>query len=223
MKLRRHKIRFLPTLLLGGLLAPVSAPIAAGPVLIPIVTRVHGQADSLWETEIRVTNGTDAVKQFRVVDWIGTENWKPAVYLVAPHSTTAIGGYDVIGAVGPLPSGAVGLAICEADEGLIVQSALLSGVWSGGGGVSYSCPPWDGGGRYQACYGWPGAGPILEGLGFSRPGQEVQVPWLHTEASRRTNLVLVNPDDVAASAVVSIRSQDGATVATETIWLAPRS
>jgi hypothetical protein len=202
MKMQRHKTLIVPAVLASGLLVAVAAPISAGQVLLPIVTRVHGQTDSLWETEIRVTNGTDAVKAFRVVDWIGTEGWKPEVCSVAPHSTTAIGGYDAIGAVGPLPSGTVGLAICEADEGLMVQSALLSGIWSGGGGVSYSCPPYDGGGQYQACDGWPGAGPILEGLVFSDPGSTVQVPWLHTESSRRTNLVLVNPDDVAANAVV---------------------
>lgn len=223
MNTQRHKAQNLATLVLSGVLFAVAAPLAGSPVLVLVVTRVHGQADALWETEIRITNGTDTAKQFRVVDWIGTEGWKASAYVVAPNATTAIGGYDAFGAFVPLATGAAGLAICEADEGLIVQNALLSGIWSGGGGVSYSCPPYDGGSRYAACLGWVGAGPILEGLGFSGPGKEVHVPWLHTEPSRRTNLVLINPDDVGANAVVSIRSQDGATVVTETIWLAPRS
>lgn len=44
---------------------------------------------------------------------------------------------------------------------------------------------------------------------FTNPGQEVELPWLHTAFDRRTNLVLINPDDAGAVVTVSIVSQDG--------------
>jgi hypothetical protein len=195
-------------------------PLAASTVLVPIVAYAHGQSDASWITEVRIANRTDLPKQFRVVDWIGTPGWRAMTYTVAPHSTTSIGGAAVFGAFVPP---VVGLAICEADADLLVQSAVLSGIWTGGGGVSYSCPSYDGGGLPLSCPGLSGAGPIIDGLVFSSPGQDVYVPWLHTEEFRRTNLVLINPDGVVAHVRVAIQSQDGLTTMTETFVLAPRS
>lgn len=197
-----------------------ACPLAASTILVPIVAYAHGQNDASWITEVRIANRTDSPKQFRVVDWIGTPGWKATTYAVAPHSTTSIGGAALFGAFVPPVAG---LAICEADSGLLVQSAVLSGTWTGGGGVSYFCPSYDGGGLPLACPGLSGAGPIIDGLLFSSPGQDVYVPWLHTEETRRTNLVLINPDGEAAHVRVAIQSQDGLTTLTETFVLAPRS
>ena len=210
---------------LGSLMLAWVCPLIAGTVLIPIVAGVRGrpdvsQNDASWLTEVRITNRTDSPKQFSIRDWIGTPGWKAATYVVAPHSTTSLGGSNVFGSF--VSTGAVGLAICTADAELLVQSAVLSGTWILGG-VQDTCPSYDGGGGSVPCWGWSGAGPIVDGLVFSSPGQETYVPWLHTEQARRTNLVLINPDDVPAHVTVSVTSQDGSTTATESYGLSPRS
>ena len=208
------------TLLAGSMLVAVARPLTANPVLIPVVAYVHGENEASWITEVRITNRTDSSKEFRIVDWIGTPGWKASTYAVAPYSTTSLGGSEVFGSFVP---GTVGLAICEADTDLLVQSAVLSGIWTGGGGVSYSCPSYDGGGLPTSCPGLSGAGPIIDGLVFSSPGQDVYIPWLHTEETRRTNLVLINPDDAPAHVTVSVTSQNGLTTAAENYVFPPRS
>jgi hypothetical protein len=201
----------------------LTSSLYAGPVLVPIVAYARGQNAASWMTEVRITNRGDVSKQFRVLDWIGTPGWKATAYEVAPRSTMSLGGADVFGSFAA--PGAVGLAICDADTDLLVQSAILSGVWIGTGGVSYSCPPYDGGGRTTpiACPGASGAGPIIEGLVFSSPNQETYIPWLHTESTRRTNLVIVNPESVTTNVTVTVTSQDGLQTATRSFPLQPRS
>ena len=197
-----------------------ACPLSASTVLVPIVAYAHGQNDASWITEVRITNRTDLPKQFSVVDWIGTPGWKASTHAVAPHSTTSLGGAAVFGSFVP-PT--VGLAICEADTDLLVQSAVLSGIWTGGGGVSFSCPSYDGGGLPLSCPGLSGAGPIIDGLVFSSPGQDVNITWLHTATDRRTNFVLINPDDVAAHVTVSVLSQDGSVTEAASYVLPARS
>jgi hypothetical protein len=200
---------------LGILMLAGAWSVMAGPVLIPIVAYVRGRTDlslddASWITEVRITNRTDVPKQFRVVNWIGTPGWKAAAYTVAPHSTTSLGGSDVFGAFVTVP-GVAGLAICESDADLLVQSAVLTGIWRPGG-LPEPCPSYDGGGAH--CPGTSGAGPVIDGLAFSAAGQDVYVPWLHTEQFRRTNLVLINPDEAPAHVTVSVTSQDGLTTVT---------
>ena len=202
---------------LGLLLLISSHSLVAGTVLVPIVSAVQGQNDASWETEVRITNRTDVPRQFSVVDWIGTPGWKAATYTVAPHATTSLGGANVSGAY-VLP--AVGLAICDADPELIVQSAILSGIWRGGS-LPEPCPSYDGGEAH--CSGLSGAGPLIDGLVFSAPGQASYVPWLHTARDRRTNLVLINPDDAPAHVTVLVSLQDGSTLGPASYVLSPRS
>ncbi len=196
--------------------------LAADAVLVPIVAGVHGQKDASWETEVRITNRTDAPKRFNIVDWIGTPGWKATAYVVAPHSTTSLGGAQVFGAFVRSP-GVAGLAICEADTGLVVRSAVLAGIWTGGGGAQDGCSSFDGGGVESPCFGLPGAGPIIEGLVFTSTGQDVEIPWLHSAFDRRTNLVLINPDDSGAVITVSIVSQDGSSTQSMSYEVAGRS
>jgi hypothetical protein len=200
------------------LLAPPA--LAANVVLVPVVAAVRGQNGVLWETEVRVTNRTDQVLHFSVVDWIGTPGFVPATYFVEPHATMSLGGADVFSASTPA-QGAAGLAFFETDDLLLVQAAVLSGAWAPVDGYDF-CPTYDGGGG-EPCRGRSGAGPIIEGLAFSEPGQAIFLPWLHSEQARRTNLVLINPSEFAARVTVSVRSQDGLTTATDTYTLAPRS
>lgn len=194
--------------------------VAAGVVLVPVVAAVHGQNDVLWETEVRVTNRTDEHRSFSIIDWIGTPGFRPMTYSVPPHSTMSLGGADVFDEVLPA-SGAAGIAVFETDSSLLVQSAVLSGSWAPAEADDF-CPGYNGGGA-DPCRGFAGAGPLIENLAFSGPGQAVFLPWLHSEQSRRTNLVLVNPSDVAAHVTVSVLSQDGLTTTTDTYTLAPRS
>jgi hypothetical protein len=202
----------LSAFLLGGV------PLSAETVLVPIVARVYGQRDASWTTEVRITNRTELPKIFKTLDWVGTSGFKPASYTIPSHSTTSIGGSNMFGAQVP-EAGAVGLAICDAETGILVQSAVLSGIATGG--VSEQCPSYDGGGG--KCPGLSGAGPILDGLTFSSAGHETYIPWLHTEEFRRTNLVLINPDDTVAHVTVSIKSQDGFTTIETDYVFDPRS
>ena len=208
-----------PAALAGLLLA--SRGLSATPVLVPVALRVHGQNEALWSVEARITNRTDAARTFRVADFIGTPGWKPATFTVPPRATISLGGADIFN--GPYTSSAVfGLAVLDADPELLVQSAVLTGIWRPGG-VSYVCPSFDGGTYPAGCQGIVGAGPLVDGLAFSPAGKALFIPWLHTDEGRRTNLVLVNPDEVAAHVSVVVVSQDGLTTRTEDYVFEPRS
>lgn len=66
-----------------------AAPLAASTqVLLPtIVVGAFGANDSVWGTEVRAINRSDAPKQLAVVDWIGTPGFKPSSYTVEAHGT----------------------------------------------------------------------------------------------------------------------------------------
>lgn len=204
------------------LLAPSAR--AADRILVPIVAAVHGQNEVLWETEIRFFNRTDSPRQVLIVDWIGSPAWPandlPSQLWVPARSILSVGGGDLFFTRMPA-SGAAGLAVIDADDGLLVQTAVLSGSW-GPDADSQFCPSFNGGGEI-ACRGRSGAGPIIENLAFASPGEPVFLPWLHTDESRRTNLVLINPDAVPAHVTVSVQSQDGLTTKSEDQILPPHS
>lgn len=204
-----------------GALILATCRLSAASVLVPVVARVHGQADALWAVELRVMNRSDVARTFRIEDWIGTDGWKRATYTVPAHTTLSLGGRDIFNAQLP-PSGAAGLAIVDADPDLFVQSTVLSGIWNPGG-VSYYCSSFDGGSYPSDCGGIVGAGPLIDNLVFSPAGKALFIPWLHTDEARRTNLVIVNPDDAPAHVSVTIESQDGLTKHTEEYLFPPRS
>lgn len=216
MYITRSRISSLPLLLIGVLVFGTPSALVAETVLLPIVAGVEGANGALWQSEVRITNRSDVPKQFSVVDWIGTSLWKASAYTVPPHSTTSVGGADISGR---LYGSAYGLAICDADADLLVQAAILVGA--AGPGVGEGCPSFDGGGF--VCQGQSGAGPIVDGLSFASPAQEVFVPWLHTASDRRTNLVLINPDDIPAHVTVAVTSQDGTAAVTADYVLPSRS
>jgi len=198
----------------------VAGSVVGSQVLVPVVARAHGRNDALWASELRISNRGTVSRRFVVVDWIGTAGWRPQTMDVPAQATVSRGGADLFNASLPA-TGAVGLAICEVEPDLLVQAAVLSGVWSPGG-VSYSCPPFDGGGPGD-CGGSVGAGPIVEDLTFAAPRETITVPWLHTDFFRRTNLVLVNAEAVPTRVVVTITAQDGVTSSSAALTLPPRS
>ncbi len=200
---------------------------ASTQVFLPtIVVGAHGANDSVWGTEVRVFNRSDTTKQFAVVDWIGTPGWKPSTYTIEGHSTLSIGGYYIYGGAYDPATPPVGLAVCDADDGLIVQTAVL-------GGPTYAslnplgnpyCQSYDGGGPGFFIPCSPFAGPIVEGINalFSA-GDELFVPWLHTVSNRRTNLVLFNVDNSVSHVTVTVTSGDGRTAESKSYEIPARS
>jgi len=181
-------------------------------ILLPtIVVGAHGAFDSVWGTEVRAINRSEASKELRVVDWIGTPGWKPSSYTVASRSILSIGGLEIYGGSYSPDAAPVGLAVCEIDEDLIVQTAVL-------GGPTYaslrpfgdpSCARFNGGGAASLAPCSPFAGPIVEGVSSLFPANQMFfVPWLHTISDRRTNLVLFNGDANVSHVTVTITSAD---------------
>jgi hypothetical protein len=117
----------------------------------------------------------------------------------------SVGGFEFAGVPSGDGASLVGVAVCTADDGLLVQTAILTGLYSIS--IVQPCPSYNGGG--EQCLGPVGAGPLVEGLAFSASGDSTFVPWLHTDDTRRTNLMIVNPDSVATHVTVRITTQDG--------------
>jgi hypothetical protein len=196
--------------------ASYAPSLGAEPALVPIVAGAHGVHNALWSSEVRLTNRADAPRQLTVVDWIGDGDWHAATYVVPAHSTRSIGGFDFAGfPMNPV----VGIAVCDADPGLLVQTAILTGIYSVS--LKEPCPSFDGGG--SPCLGPVGAGPLVEDLAFTAPGVVTFVPWLHSHDSRRTNLVIVNPDSVTGHVTLRVASQDGGETATAQFDVGARS
>ena len=206
----------------------------AAEVLLPAVTPVaYGSANSVWASEVRLTNLSGVEAHFSVVDWIGTPGWRPKAWAIPPHSSLSIGGFDILNdqayaashpAAIPIP--AFGAAIADADEGLIIQVAILTGIAPLGGiGNLVYCEPWNGGylgsggtdgpcARVGPCD--TGAGPLLDATDFFPAGSTILLTWLHTDPERRTNVVFINPDPTPATVDVTYFAADG------TAWPARR-
>jgi hypothetical protein len=179
------------------------------------VARAHGAYGSVWGAEVRAINRSDTAKHLAVVDWIGTAGWRPSTYTVEAHATLSLAGSDVYGGPYSPDLAPVGLAVCQIDEGLIVQAVVLGGPEL----ITLNpyCRSYDGGGPGSFGPCTPFAGPIVEGvIDFFPAGQELFVPWLHTIEDRRTNLVLFNPDATPSHVTVSVASGDGGTVESQT-------
>jgi hypothetical protein len=202
----------LPFALALSLLAAL--PAASSQVLLPtIVVGAFGANDSVWGSEVRAINRSDVPKQLALVDWIGTPGFRPSSYTVEPHATLSLGGSQVFGGTRSEEQVPVGLAVCEADDGLLIQSVVMGGP----AGASFNpfgspCPAYDGVGPgfYGPCS--PFAGPIVEGVkDFFQAGAELFLSWLHTSEDRRTNLVLFNADPTTAHVTVTVFSADSRT------------
>jgi hypothetical protein len=213
------------SLLAVACLLPVFSARGAEVVIPTIVTFSTGYNDSVWGSEVRVINRTAMPKRFAVVDWIGAPNFGPKEYEVAPGAVLSLGGWQIYNyqcCAPPSDSSPAGVAILEVDDGLLVQSVVLSGVFrlfADGG-----CAPWNGGfpSGPQPC-NW-GAGPIVDGInGFVPAGQELFLPWLHTDRNRRTNILLVNPDTVTSNVTIDITSQDGKKTVSAAYRVGPHS
>jgi hypothetical protein len=201
-------------------------------ILLPaLAAHVEGANSAVWASEVRVTNFSSAPKTFRIVDWIGTPGWTPSEYTVPPGATTSISGWAIYAAShahdntrGSLSS--FGAAVADIEDGLSVQTAVLTGSPRGEFGTvgdRARCSEWTGGWDYDiggvlhpdgtvtgedGCN--EGAGPVIDNNGgFFPAGTSILLPWLHTDSKRRVNLSLINPDAVAADITLSLFPADG--------------
>lgn len=208
-------------------LPTVAVDVLGRPTGMEIPTPVH------FSTEVRVTNLSGAPKRFAVVDWIGSCGFVPREHTVAPGATLSLGGWSLFGLAPdePLPAcvtGPVyGVAVAEADQSLLVQTALLASPLETRPtpAVIHLCKSWEGGLNHAGLpFCNPGAGPVVDnGGGFFPANATLHLPWLHTDEGRRTNLVLVNPDDAAAEATLVVTSADGKLSVPYTLTLAARA
>ncbi len=86
------------TLRACGLIATLffALPVSADTIVLPNVTGfVIGAQDALWSTEIRITNLSENVKRFRVVDWIGVDGALQTLE-IQPGETRIVSGWELI-------------------------------------------------------------------------------------------------------------------------------
>lgn len=234
-------MRHLATLGAAALAVLYASRLPAAEVVLPsVAVDVLGRSTEMeiptpvhFSTEVRVTNLTGTPKSFSVVDWIGTCGFSPSQHTVEPGATLSLGGWSLFGHApdSPLPPCVAppvyGTAVAEADDGLLVQTSLLASPLETRPvpAVIQRCRSWEGGlndAGLPFCN--PGSGPVVENdRGFFPPNAPLLLPWLQTDEGRRTNLVLVNPDDTASVATVTVTSGDGHVSAPRTVPLAPRT
>lgn len=219
--------------LLVALLLPTLSH--AETIVLPNVTGfVLGAQNALWSTEIRITNLSESVRELRVVDWIGIDGALQTLE-VKPGETRIISGWELIygghrGSVVSLDEDIYGAAVCEKDEGLFVQSAILTYTFTppgGGIGSDAPCPSWLGG--YEvgvtgiSCNS--GSGPLLtHDHDFFPAEQSIFLPWLFSSSGdKRQNLVLLNPDSAPSTVEISITSSDGMVTRTNGYTVGPRA
>jgi hypothetical protein len=209
--------------------------VLAETIVLPNVTGfVYGAQNALWSAEIRIMNPSDSVKRLQVIDWIGVDGVLQTLE-IQPGETRIVSGWELIyggtrGSVVSLDEDIDGAAVCEKEDGLLVQSAILTDTLT---------PPFAGIGSDAPCFAWAGghevgqtlipcnygSGPIItHNHDFFPAGRPIVVPWLFSFADvKRQNLVLLNPDSVPSTVEISITSSDGKVTRTNTVTVAPRS
>lgn len=221
----------------GALLAAIGLQLSvvAETIVLPNVSGfVYGSQNALWSTEFRVMNFSESVKRLRVFDWIGVDGTLQTLE-IQPGETRIISGWELIyggprGRVVSLDEDIYGAALCEKDEGLLVQSMIQTFTFvppGGGIGSDSPCPSWLGG--YEVGYSGiscnDGSGPVLtHDHDFFPAHRTISLPWLFSSSAfKRQNLVLINPDPVSSDVAISITSADGKLTWTSTVTVPPRS
>ncbi len=201
-------------------------------MLPALAAHVEGANGSVWASEVRVTNFSSVPRTIRIVDWIGAPGWIPSTYSLPPGATTSISAWSIYAGSranegslrSPNPFGA---AVADVEDGLFVQTAILTGSPRGEFGTAGDfarCSEWTGGWLYpvggiflpdgtelntDGCN--EGAGPVIDNAStFFPAGTQILLSWLHTDSKRRVNLSFVNPDAVAADVTISVYPADGA-------------
>ncbi|HTS00919.1 MAG TPA: hypothetical protein VMN04_00195 [Thermoanaerobaculia bacterium] len=215
------------------LVLSVSLSARADQIVLPVAIYALGPGLTNWSTEIRATNNSDSPLSFNVVDFTGVPAlpFKPSAVQVQPHQTVSLGAWSLL-SVNPGCNG-VGLGgayfgafTIERDPHLLIQAAVLAGVFSQtpGGPASCNweiCPSWQGGFPHippNSAYCNDGAGPIFDNdRDFFAAGTPITLPWLHTQDTRRTNITFYNPDPVEAAVSLTITPADGTSGVTQSI------
>ena len=217
----------------AGLLALLLAarPLSAKEILIPnVVAFARGSYSSLWGTEIRIINPTSSPKSFRVVDWIGSPRQRPYQVTVLPGETVVRGGFGLYTALWQqspvlrvLDEAEYGAAVCEVDEGLLVLSRMLTTTIVAPPGLAGQGVCGHAAGEYV--YGDAlflgvcnyGVGPVLYAdRSFFDPGVPQNLLMLNPRRNHyRTNLVVVNGDEVEATVSILVTNATGGTARLE--------
>ena len=231
MSTTRTKATWRVSALLVALLLPAVS--RAETIVLPNVTGfVLGAQNALWSTEIRITNLSESERELRVVDWIGIDGALQTLE-VKPGETRIISGWELIygghrGSVVSLDEDIYGAAVCEKDDGLLVQSAILTLTHSGTGlGSDSPCEPWRGGHEtgHSGISCNDGSGPLLtHDHDFFPAEQPILLPWLFSSSGdKRQNLVLLNPETAPSTVEISITSSDGMVTRTNGYTVGPRA
>jgi len=224
---------FRASVVVGAIAAFLGAarPASAAQVVVPVAIWTLGSGGASWSTEIRVTNRSNQVQTFRVLDFIGYRiSFAPGTFEVPANQTVSLGAYDLLSAkpfcagLGVSPA-YYGAFVVDLGPSLEIRAGILAGTFPGiVGGLDTcdfeTCPSWQGGYPHpppNSVYCVDGAGPLFENTGdFFPPGTPIYLSWLHTQPSHRTNISLYNPDLATATVSVSIEAGDGsAPVSTE--------
>lgn len=205
--------------------------LVAREILIPnVVAFARGSYDALWGTEIRLINPTSTAKSFRVVDWIGSPGQVPFETSIPPGETAIVGGYGLYTAfvqhntLPPVTGEAeYGAAVCEAEEGLVVVSRVLTMTVPESPEPSRMsiCSPNAGEYVYTGAYPLSvcnyGVGPVLyaERTLFD-PGVPQNLLMLNPRRNHyRTNIVIVNGDAQESTVSILVRNATGTTARVE--------
>jgi hypothetical protein len=208
-----------------------SAAARAERVVVPVAIYARGANQSLWSTEIRVTNPTDAALAIHTVDYLdGAQDWlpllqfRPGDYIIPAGQVVSFGAYDLLFPTAAqcsselcsveAPRPYFGAYEIDMDGGLVLETAILTGTAPSpvGSFVRQSCSAWEGGylsgDGVGSCVG--GAGPLLRASRtYYAPSTPITLTWLHTHPTRRSNVTFYNPDPVSATVTLTVSSADG--------------
>ena len=228
-----------PTCSAALILFLTSLPVTAEHVVVPVAIYTRGANQSLWTSEVRVTNPTAAPLAFHTVDYLdGAQDWQPILhfqpgdYLVPPGQVVSFGAYGLLGPIAAqcsqeicsveVPRPYFGAYEIDLDSGLVLESAILTGTAPPpvGSFVRQPCAVWEGGylsgDGVGSCV--EGAGPLLRASRTYYPaGAQINLTWLHTHPTRRTNVTFYNPDPVSAVVTLTVTSADGASTASSSV------
>jgi hypothetical protein len=198
----------------------LEADVVRAPLMGQVVSSV-GSAS--WLSETRIVNPNPQAANVTITDVIGTGNPAFRDFTIDAYGVLDLRNFELF--FDTDPPGAYYppfLALVEftSDQPIIVLTQISAREpQSASPGVPCSFLPHFGGDCFR-----PLAGPLLRGFrDYVAAGSVATLPWLTAGIGYRDNLFLTNPSEGTLEVTATFRSQNGATVATKSYALAPRS
>jgi hypothetical protein len=209
---------------IGFLAAALATPAAQGAeILLPaLAARVEGANSAIWASEVRVTNFSSAPRTIRIVDWIGSPGWIPSAYAIPPEATTSISGWAIYAGSRANENSLrsrnpFGAAVADVEDGLSVQTAILTGnprgVYGPALGDSARCSEWTGGWLYDVGGVFYPDGTVTGDDGCN----EGAGPVIDNDSG------FFSPDAVAATVTLSLFPADGSSPVISTFTVGART